>query len=246
MPIHEAFYTDRFRAVSGFYKEGDGEHQADFVVRATSGKPGWRILDLACGYGRHAIPLARRGFRVTGYDQSADYIAQARRAAADAGVEVALEQLDMRTLAARDQFDAVLSMSTSLAFYDEATHRDLFGRIHAACKPGGVFLFDQANLFWLAETFARKGAETRTLPDGRGHHVNFHLDASRCILSRRSVLEGPDGREEAGWDIRFYLLPELRDLMAAVGFNLAAFYGDYDSSAYELDSKRLITVWRQG
>lgn len=243
MAVHDNYYTNRFRAVSGFYKEADAAGQANFVEDVLPLAPGACILDLACGYGRHAIELARRGYKVTGYDASKDYIEAAVNAAEEAGITVSFEHADMRQLNAGGRFDAVLSLSTSLAFYDEKTNLDILSRIHAAIKPGGAFLFDQGNIFWLVDSFVRDNADVTTnLADGRVHHRNTSFDPQTFILSRRSVLEGDDGRNEAGWDIRYYTLPELRGMFADIGFTLKAVYGDYDKSDYGLDSKRLITV----
>jgi len=46
----------------------DTENQVDFIVNTLGLTGKEHILDLACGYGRHALSLARRGFRITGVD----------------------------------------------------------------------------------------------------------------------------------------------------------------------------------
>jgi SAM-dependent methyltransferase len=239
MSIHERFYTEKFRAVTGFYKGGDAEGQVDFIERCVPLKAGERILDLACGFGRHAIPLARKGYCVTGYDQSEDYIEMARKEAERAGVQVSFEQLDMRHLDDAKEFDAVLSMSTSLAFYSDEVNWDIFRRVHRALKAGGRFLFDQANVFWLVQVFGGEGkSETQKLPDGRVHTVSTRFDPELCVMSRRSVLDG----EEAGWDIRYYTLPELKSLVGDLGFRCLSVYGDYDASPHRSGSARIIVV----
>ena len=243
MAIHDSFYTERFRAVSGFYKEDEAPKQVAFFEQAIPLRKGCRVLDLACGYGRHAVALARKGYAVTGYDMSSEYIRAAEKAAGEADVDVSFERVDMRETNVADAFDVVLSLSTSLAFYDDDTNEDILRRIHAALTPGGVFVFDQANIFWLIEWLIKGGqGGTSALPDGRTHHCTFSFDAARLVLSRRSVLEGDGKREEAGWDIRYYTLPELGTLLRHLGFRVRHVYGDYDGCPYALDSKRLITI----
>jgi len=243
MGIHDGYYTQQFRDRMGFYDTHQFQQQVDFVERAVGLKPGQRVLDLACGWGRHTLCLARKGCDVVGYDASADFLAEARQAARDAGLDVPFEQADMRQLDLREAFDVVLSMSTSLAFYDEQTNLDILRRIAAALRPGGVFFFDQANIFWVIELLIRKNASgARNLPDGRVCTSTYSFDAPRMILSHRCVLEGAGRREEAGWDIRYYTLPELRWILPSVGLKLLQTYGDFDGNPYTLDSKRLITV----
>ncbi|MCC7205483.1 MAG: class I SAM-dependent methyltransferase [Phycisphaeraceae bacterium] len=244
MTIHESFYTDRFRGFSQFYKEAEASPQAGFIQRIVPLRPEHRILDLACGWGRHTIALAKLGHTVVGYDGSADYIARAVRDAQEAGVSAAFERLDMRTLAMDAAFDVVLSMSTALAFFDDATNNDIIRRIRKALKPSGVFVFDQANIFTLMAIITNDGkSSTTTLPDGRTYERSITFDASRCVLSMRSVLHDNQGQTQAGWDIRYYTLPELRALMSEIGFGFREHFGDYDGSPFTAKSPRLITIW---
>ena len=55
--------------------------EAEFVVSALALRPGDRVRDLACRQGRHAVLLAKRGIDVTGQDQSAEYLQDARASA---------------------------------------------------------------------------------------------------------------------------------------------------------------------
>src|SRR5439155_27279784 len=54
--------------------------EVDFVEKMLSGGPGGRLLDVPCGNGRHSIEFARRGYQMTGWDISEEFIAQARAA----------------------------------------------------------------------------------------------------------------------------------------------------------------------
>ena len=64
------------------------EADIDFVERQLGLSPGSRIVDVPCGSGRHSLALAARGHVVTGIDISTEAIAHARRAAADAGLDI--------------------------------------------------------------------------------------------------------------------------------------------------------------
>lgn len=239
MTIHEGFYTNKFRAVTGFYRAGEADSQAEFIEKSVPLKKRQRILDLACGFGRHAIPLAWRGYSVTGYDQSEDYIATARKEAGNAGVEVAFQRMDIRSLDEHEAFDVVVSMSTALAFYSDEVNLDIIRRVYRALKPGGRFLFDQANIFRIARMFGDgKMDGDHKLPDGRTHTMRTTFDPETCIASRRSVLDA----EESGWDLRYYTLPELRTLTGGVGFRFLRVFGDYDDVPYRTDSERMIVL----
>jgi SAM-dependent methyltransferase len=230
MAVHDSYYTSTFRSNMGFHGLNEGRQQAQFVADAAGLTRQQVVLDLGCGFGRHSLELAAMGYHVTGLDQSADFLAEARQAAKDRSLQVEFVHRDMRQVAFNGEFDVVLSLSTSLAFYDEETNRDIFARVHKALRPGGVLFFDQGNLFWLVKNHVPKP---------------YAFDAGTCIVSARHTKDTPAGPVESGWDLRFYHLPELKSLLGGIGFAFLKCFGGFDGGEYCFDSKRLITVWRK-
>jgi ubiquinone/menaquinone biosynthesis C-methylase UbiE len=110
----------------------------EMIVKVLGLQPPERVLDLACGSGVHALRLAQRGLEVVGVDIAASLIAHCRQKAAEEGITTAhFEQGDMRELAYEGEFDAVLLLSGSFGFFDEATNRDVLARVARALrKPG--------------------------------------------------------------------------------------------------------------
>jgi len=243
MAIHDSFYSNKFKDLAAFYRQEDATGQASFLLDVVPLRPGDRVLDLACGWGRHSIELARRGCVVTGYDQSSDYIERAKADAKSACVDVAFQRVDMRELDEVSQYDAVLSMSTSLAFYSDDVNEDIVRRIHCALKPEGTCVFDQGNVFPFVSAIVR-GDLTRTekLPDGRTHRRTFAFNAENCVISSRSVIEDGEKTEETGWDLRYYNLPKIKAIASTIGFGFGAAYGDYDRASYCADSNRMIVL----
>lgn len=102
--------------------------EADFLVEHLHLQPGMRVLDIGCGSGRHAVELARRGYRVTGVDISSGMLAEAQKAAAAAGVAVEWVHSPAQAYTAAQPFDAVYSVcegSLSLLSAQDAFDRDL-------------------------------------------------------------------------------------------------------------------------
>lgn len=104
---------------------------------------GARILDVACGVGRHSVPLARAGYVVTGLDYSASYLKQARRRAQRRKLNVRFVQGDMRRLGYEGRYDVVLNLWTSFGYFpsltdDERTLRSML----RALKPGGWLVLE--------------------------------------------------------------------------------------------------------
>jgi SAM-dependent methyltransferase len=106
--------------------------EVDFVERELAADRGKRILDIGCGTGRHAIELARRGYRVTGFDLSEGQLRLAREKAAAAGVTVDFQRRDATEPHFRQEFDAAIMfcegafplMETDKLTFDLMTFRE--------------------------------------------------------------------------------------------------------------------------
>lgn len=101
-----------------------------------------RFLELACGNGRLCIPIAKKGFDVTGIDIGASYIEDGKRRAARRGVKVRFIHGDIRGFdrLVRGTYDAVLSIWTSIGYYDKATDQRIFKMVARRLRKGGLFL----------------------------------------------------------------------------------------------------------
>jgi SAM-dependent methyltransferase len=104
--------------------------------------PERRILDLACGGGRHSLAMARRGAVVTGVDIGPDAIAVARRRAQRAGLAATFIQGDIRELEFRAEFDAVTLIFGCFTEMPRHQAQDVLCRISRSLRPAGLFLLD--------------------------------------------------------------------------------------------------------
>jgi D-alanine-D-alanine ligase len=115
-------YLDLCRQL-GVHEKEQAREQAQAAVRMLGIAPPARLLDLCCGEGRHAIPLARMGFAVSGLDISGDSLERARRHAAETGVEVEFRQGDMREIAGKGTFDGCVMMGSSFGVLESETEK---------------------------------------------------------------------------------------------------------------------------
>ena len=100
------------------YVHRDTLVEVDGIEKILHLRKGSKVLDVACGAGRHTTELAKRGYRVTGFDLSKSLLAEARRSARHAGVKPTFVQGDMRHLRFANAFDAAISMFTSFGYFD--------------------------------------------------------------------------------------------------------------------------------
>jgi SAM-dependent methyltransferase len=104
--------------------------------------PGRRILDLACGGGRHSLAMARGGAVVTGLDLGPEAIAAARQRAQRAGLSIEFLQEDIRCLAYEAAFDAVTCIFGCFTEMPRSQAQDVLQRLSRSLRPGGQLVLD--------------------------------------------------------------------------------------------------------
>jgi SAM-dependent methyltransferase len=219
-----------------------GVAQVDKAI-ALSGVSGSAALDLGCGPGRHAIPLARRGFRVTAVDLSPFHLAKARERAEAAQAAVEFVQADMRTFVRPDAFDLALSLFTSFGYFeDPADDLRVLRHVRESLRPGGVLVMDVASKERLARvlhpTLSQRAADGALLV--QRHQI---VDDWTRVRNEWTVIRDGHARTFE-FLLRIYSGQELKTLLAAAGFATITLHGALDGRPYDLEAERLIAVAR--
>ncbi len=195
--------------------------EAGAVARLLGLAPGARVLDLACGHGRHAWPLAEAGAEVTGLDRSAPYLRLAREAAVPVSGAVRLVRGDLRALPFADgTFDAAFSWYASLFIWDDPANEACLAEAGRAVRPGGRLLVQHADPLRLAlEPVAEA---RRVLPDGSVVEERSTFDPSRGVDRCARRVTRADGAVLAGTaELRYYKPSEWGPLAARAGLRLS-------------------------
>jgi SAM-dependent methyltransferase len=206
---------------------------------------GGDLLDLACGWGRHAVRLARRGFDVTGFDHSHFLLEEGRRRAASRGVEVRWVQGDMRNLPFREEFDAVVCLFSSLGYFlNDADDLSVIRGIHDALRPGGVFVLDTMHRDLIAREFAER--DWWTTPDGDLVWVERDFDPvagmSEEILRWRTS-DGSSGEKRHALRVRS--ATEWDALLRSGGLEPVDWLGGWDLAPFDPSAPRLVVRARK-
>jgi SAM-dependent methyltransferase len=201
--------------------------------------PGMSLLDLACGHGPLANPLAARGCRVTGLDSSAVFLDRARDDATAAGVDVEYVTGDMRQLPWTARFDRVVNWSTAFGYFDDATNRAVLDGIVRALRPGGRLAMELDNVTTFLAAY--RPSRVVAVRDRDMLVDRYHLDAvTGRFEAVRTVVR--DGRaRELSFVKRLFAFPELRDWLLAAGFATVTGYGE-DARPLTADHQRMIVV----
>ncbi|MDE2822253.1 MAG: class I SAM-dependent methyltransferase [Chloroflexota bacterium] len=239
----EFFNEDYPKIYSERLSQDATERETEFAVRALGLREGDRVLDLACGHGRHTVALARRGMVVTGQDLNEDYLRTAEEDAARSGVEIDTIHSDMRDIPFTDEFDAVINMFTAFGYFDsEDEDLRVLQAVANALRSGGKLLLDTINREWVLSNYVQN--DWHTDDDGNTflEHREFDLVTSRSRVTFSIVTADGTRRDSPGHDVRLYTLTELTRLLNAAGLRLSATYGDCDGAPYAINTPRMIVV----
>ncbi len=186
---------------------------------------GGRVLDVACGTGRHSIPLAQRGYTVTGIDLSPLFIQKAAEHAQSEGVDVRFVLGDAmnveRLLADEAPFDAIINMFTSNGYYGGDADLDLFRQLRRLASPEALLVVLTINRDWLVRNFEPEGLEKA----GNMRILQYRaidLETS-TMLSNWKFFEGKGEnlglRLDLDMEHRLYSLHEFRGLLEETGWD---------------------------
>jgi SAM-dependent methyltransferase len=238
-----AFFDDDYLLIyRPMFSEEVTTRETGFIEAALALPAGARLLDLACGFGRHATGMARRGYRVTGLDFNAHYLEIAAAVAKEGGLDVHWQQGDMRTLPFEREFDGVYSYFTSFGYFSDDENENVIAGVARALKTGGRFLIDVLNRDWILTHPAHRVWNQREDGSLLMEETSFDLPASR-VISKQIHLT-PDGakRLEKSYVLRAYTCAELSSMMHRHGLEAREVWGGVDRVPYSTDTRRLVLL----
>ena len=200
------------------------------------------VLDLACGFGRHAIGMAQRGFRVTGLDFNPHYLEIAAADAKAAGAQVTWRAGDMRDLGATPAFDGVYSYFTSFGYFEDDENEKVLAAVARVLRPQRRFLLDVMNRDWIL-THADQRTWTQR-DDGALLMEETALDLIQSRVIARQILIDPKGGPQVAkeYSLRAYTCGELSALLRRHGFRVLDVLGGANRESYTAESRRLMIV----
>jgi SAM-dependent methyltransferase len=219
--------------------EQEAEFFLDNVVKKTAMHPDIRILDLACGKGRHAVYLNKLGFDVTGVDLSVRSIAQA---ATYSNSRLRFEVHDLRNYISRDKFDLALNLFTSFGYFQSAEEDEqVLLNIHESLTENGLLLIDFMNIEKVLSTLVEH--ESKTL-DGIQFTISRWTDDQ--FLYKKIQCTESSTTFEFTEKVQLISRAKFEQLLQRTGFQILEVMGNYNLDPFRIsESDRLILLTKR-
>lgn len=197
---------------------------------------GARILDVACGRGRHAIYLNKKGLDVTGIDLSEDNIKHASRYA---NSSLNFYVHDMRNNFHTNYFDFVFNLFTSFGYFDREKDNPLAMKMFSnALKPGGKLILDFLNIRKTEKNLVER--EVKEI-QGIEFHISRKIEDSKII--KDIVFEDRGRNYHFSEHVRALSKTDFEKYFSQAGLKPLELYGDYELAPFnENQSDRLIFI----
>jgi len=209
------FFPD-FRPLFDMISPRQTNAEARYIIEKMNLRPGRKFLDCPCGIGRIALPLAKKGIRVTGVDITTSYLEELQSKAKRRGLKIECIERDMRRIDFNEKFDAAGNLGTSFGYFENQSDDLLtLKKAYRALKPGGKFLLHVTNRDWIIAHFV-----PRDWSEIKGLKViqKRTFDYEKSII-RSTWVFARDGREQDYQvDIRVYSCHEIIKMFARTGF----------------------------
>lgn len=224
------------------HRDAEEARQAiDLFQNTTSLKSGTGpLLDLACGTGRHAFELARRGYHVIAADLSPTLIADAQRKTRRFSSTLQLVRADMRHIPLSASVVAVLQLFTAFGYFPtDEENLSVLRQVRGCLRSGGWYMLDFLNAAGLSHTLE---PYTRTEIDGATIEQVRKIEHGR--VEKRIVVQSGGRKKEFRESVRLFTLEDFRRMLPQYGFSLESVFGSYRGDPYGPSSPRCIMFAR--
>jgi 2-polyprenyl-3-methyl-5-hydroxy-6-metoxy-1,4-benzoquinol methylase len=233
------FNSKEYLDVYQHRNESDAKLLFELIIKNIEIPRKGKVLDLACGPGRHSILFARKGFDVTGIDLSENLLRVAESAARKEKLEIQFIKADLRNIELTETFDLVVNLFTSFGFFDKDEDNFSIFRIASdLLKPGGYFVFDFLNSAFIENNLIRESKEDKLQEK---IIQKRRIEGDRVI---KDIIIQYKGTVKTFYEsVKLYRVGELKEAIKEKGLAIKKTFGDFTGRDFmEESSPRIIII----
>lgn len=236
------FESEEYLKVYKHRDEREARLLVESIISITNIKNKSKILDIACGAGRHSIEFAKKGFIVTAFDLSKNLLNNAKVNAQKADVNIDFIRADIRNFYIDVKFDLVLNLFTSFGYFEsDEENFKVFKTAYDHLNENGFFVFDYFNKKYLEENLTPNSISRI---EDEEIIQNRRIEKGRVI---KDIIIKKNGREEHfNESVKIYSLDEIKSRLKSTNFNIKNIFGSFDGTKFDENlSDRIIIIARK-
>ena len=204
-----------------YFSKKQLQRDVDFLIDALNLKKKDKILDLACGHGRHTIELKKRGFDIDGLDFSDYLLKVAQKNSIQKNLQLNFYKQNIHNIKLKTKYDKVFLFFSEFGLFNPEI---ILSNAAKILKINGLFLLDCDNIFRLIKYLIKNPKSP--------YKFNF---ANMELKEKQKNKHG----------VRYYTAPELKALFKHVKLKITAIYGNYSKDNLDINSKRIIIIGKK-
>lgn len=250
--ISDTWYEDFFQGITCELWENAipmewTEKEIDFLLSELNLQPGQHILDIPCGFGRHAIGLSKRGFPVTGVDISQTFIDGLSEKIQAENLNIKAIQADILTIQLHEKFSGAICLGNSFGYFNIDKIKLFIEKVAASLEPGAKFIINSGMLAESILPNLSNYAENKIYTVGNiAMEVTniYHVEDSYMISHLLYTKEGKT--EEHAFKHYVFTLGEVKRLLQSYGLQTIGTYSSTAKEPYKLGDQQIYIVAKKG
>jgi SAM-dependent methyltransferase len=220
----------------------DAEKLLKLIINTIKLEPRAKILDAACGPGRHSLFLKKQGYNVFGFDLSKNLLLEALRNFKKQSLYPNLFLADIRNVPLKTKFDLILVLFTSFGYFNTDKENFIFPKLsYKLLNEGKFFVLDFLNKDYLIDNIK---------PETKRKIEHLEIIERRGILNNRIhkkiLVKSGEHWKKFSESVRLYSLEEIQNEFSKIGYRLEYCYGDYNGKIYDRKkSERMILFFKK-
>lgn len=236
------FSSDNYLKVYDHRDFRDAEKLAQLILKSIPLSRDGKILDAACGAGRHSLIFAENGFNVTGFDLSSTLLLKAKEEAFERKLFLNLVRADIREIQFKTKFDLILNLFTSFGYFesDEENFRFVKNSIEFLNEDG----------FYVLDFLNKNFVENNLIAESYKNIDGIDIKESRKIENQRVIKKIVLKQDQLVNEFKEYVCLYGKDFIVKqflkFGYKLVNSFGDYEGSEYcPKTSPRMILIFQK-
>jgi len=238
--LHESklylhFYED-------FLNQERTDRECQFIFEKCSLQKNKKLLDLACGHGRHSIGISELGLVVTGLDMNPDFIRMANETAAKKSLIIDFIEGDILKMENNAEFDTIILLYNSFGFFNRSDGKVVMNLISKALKPGGRLLLDVKN----KENVPKEIESRQTTRKGNDSMIDrISYEPIEGIVTNNRIYIKDGKKYNTPFSMQLYSYNELNELGQQNNFRIVNSFGSWKGEAWRSDARRIILIFEK-